>query len=74
LAQKIKFTKQYKPVKFGDGPDPDTVEGHLNRVAEARETRRYNKRIKELEAEDARRRGGLFSKILDFFSSRPRRR
>jgi hypothetical protein len=22
MAQKIKFTKQHKPVGFGDGPDP----------------------------------------------------
>jgi hypothetical protein len=29
MARKI---KQYKPIKFGDGPDPDTVEGHRNRM------------------------------------------
>jgi hypothetical protein len=27
VPQKIKFTKQYKPICFGDGPDPGTVEG-----------------------------------------------
>jgi hypothetical protein len=29
--------KQYKPIKFGDRPDPDTIEGHCNRMAEAAE-------------------------------------
>jgi hypothetical protein len=44
--------KQYKPIGFGDRPDSGTVEGHLNVVAEAAETRRYNRRMKELAAED----------------------
>jgi hypothetical protein len=39
MPRKIKFTKQYKPIGFGDRPDPDTVEGHLNAEAEAAETR-----------------------------------
>ncbi len=30
VSRKIKFTKQYKPIKLGDGPDPGTVEGHRN--------------------------------------------
>jgi hypothetical protein len=59
--------KQYKPIGFGDRPDPDTVEGHLNAVAEAAETRRYNRRMRELEAEDAARRGGLLAKVMKFF-------
>jgi hypothetical protein len=37
--------KQYKPIKFGDGPDPDTVEGHRNKIAEAAETRRFSVRF-----------------------------
>jgi len=45
--------KQYKPIGFGDRPDLGTVEGHRNAMAEAVETRRYNRRMKELEAEDA---------------------
>ena len=65
--------KQYKPIKFGDGPDPDTVEGHRNRMIEAAETRRYNRRMKEFAAEDAARREGLFSKVFGFFFSRSRR-
>jgi hypothetical protein len=40
--------KQYKPIKFGDGPDSGTVEGHRNRMAAAAETRRYNQRMKSL--------------------------
>ncbi|MCU1249039.1 MAG: hypothetical protein JWQ49_2068 [Edaphobacter sp.] len=46
------FKKQYEPIKFGDGPDPGTVEGHHNKMIEAAETRRYNRRMKELAAED----------------------
>ena len=42
MPRKIKFTKQYKPIKFGDGFDPGIVEGYLNAVAEAAETRKYN--------------------------------
>jgi len=64
--------KQYKPIGFGDRPDPGTVEGHLNAIDEAAETRRYNKRMKELEAEDAerqRRRGGTVSKVLRFIGA-----
>ena len=53
MPQKIKFKKQYKPIRFGDRPDPDTVEGHRNRMAEAAETRRYNRRMKELAADAA---------------------
>jgi hypothetical protein len=65
--------KQYKPIGFGDGPDPDTVEGHLHAEAEAAETRRYNRRMKELAAGDAAKREGLLSKITSFFTSRSRR-
>jgi hypothetical protein len=73
MPQKIKFKKQYKPIKFGDGPGPDTVEGHRNRVAEAAETRAYNRRMKELAAEDAAKREGLLSKVFGFFASKPGR-
>ena len=65
--------KQYKPIKFGDRPDPGTVEGHRNAMAEAAETRAYNRRMKELAAEDAVRREGLLSKVFGFFFSKPRR-
>jgi hypothetical protein len=62
--------KQYKPIGFGDRPDPDTVEGHRNRMAEAAETRAYNRRMKDLAAEDAMKKSGLLSKVMRFFSSR----
>jgi hypothetical protein len=67
-----KKIKQYKPIKFGDGPDPDTVEGHRIRKAEAAETRAYNRRMKELAAEDAARREGLLSRVFRFFFSNSR--
>ena len=71
MARKI---KQYKPIKFGDGPDPGTVEGHRNKMIEAAEKRAYNRRMKELTAEDELRREGLLSKVLRFFSPKSRRR
>ena len=73
MARKIKFTKQYKPIGFGDRPDPDTVEGHLRAEAEAAETRRYNRRMQELAAEDAAKRESLLSKVFRLFTSRSRR-
>jgi hypothetical protein len=73
VPEKIKFKRQYKPIGFGDRPDPDTVEGHLIAEAEAAETRRYNRRIKELAAEDELRRESLLSKLFGFFFSKSRR-
>jgi hypothetical protein len=65
--------KQYKPIGFGDRPDPGTVEGHRNAMAEKAETRAYNRRMKELAAQDAERRVGLLSKAIGFFTSKSRR-
>jgi hypothetical protein len=66
--------KQYKPIKFGDRPDPGTVEeGHRKAMAEAAETRKYNRRMKELAAEDEARREGLLSNVFGFFFSGRRR-
>jgi hypothetical protein len=65
--------KQYKPIGFGDRPDPGTVEGRRNAMAEAAETRAYERRMKELEAQDEARRGNLLSRLIRFFSSRSRR-
>ena len=48
-------------------PDPGTVEGHLNAVEDAAETRRYNKRMKELEIQDEAKRRGLLSRIMRLF-------
>jgi hypothetical protein len=67
VSKKIKFTKQYKPIGFGDRPDPGTIEGHRNTLAEAAETRQYNRRMKELAAEDEARRGGRLSRVRKFF-------
>jgi hypothetical protein len=44
--------KQYKPIKFGDGPDPSTVDGLRNQMIQAAETRRYCRKMKELAAEE----------------------
>jgi hypothetical protein len=62
--------KQYKPIGFGDRPDPDTVEGHRKAMDEAGETRRYNRRMKELAAEDEAKRESLLSKVTRFFTKR----
>ena len=70
MPREIRFKKQYKPIGFGDRPDPGTVEGHRNAMAEAAETRAYNRRMKELAAEDAVRREGLLSKVFGFFFSK----
>jgi hypothetical protein len=66
----LEFTRQYKPIGFGDQPDPGTVEGHLNAMEEAAETRRYNKRMKELETQDEAKRRGLLSRIMRLFFNR----
>jgi hypothetical protein len=42
-------------------------------MIEAAETRAYNRRMKELAAEDELRREGLLSKVVGFFFSRRRR-
>jgi hypothetical protein len=64
--------KQYKPIKFGDGPDPGTVEGHRNAMDEAAERRRYNRRMRELEAEDLereQRQRGLLVRLVRFLGA-----
>jgi hypothetical protein len=65
-AKKIRFTKQYKPIGFSDRPNPDTVEGPRNAMAEAVESRKYNRRIKQLEAEDTAKPGGLLARVKRF--------
>ena len=69
MARKI---KQYKPIKFGDGPDPGTVEGHRNKMIEAAEKRAYNRRMKELE--DEARHVGPLSRLIRPFTSKGNRR
>ena len=70
MAEKNKFTKQYKPMGFGDRDDKGSVEAHLRAKAEAKELRQYNARMKALEAEDAVRRGGFLTRVASFFSSK----
>jgi hypothetical protein len=77
MMREIRFKKQYKPIGFGDRPDPGTVEDHLNAMDEAAETRRYNKRMEELEAEDAdrqRRQGGPLVRLVRFLGAYIRRK
>lgn len=70
MPKQIKASKQYKPMGFGDRDDRGSVEAHLRAKAEARETRQYNARMKELEAEDAARRRGLLARIVRFLRSK----
>jgi hypothetical protein len=65
--------KKYKPIGFGDRPDPDTVEGHRNAEAEAAETRRYNLRMSELAGEDKAKRVEMLSRVIGFFTTTSRR-
>jgi hypothetical protein len=74
VSREVRFNKQYKPIGFGDRPDPHTVEGHLNGKAEDAEDRQYNRRMKELAVEDAKRRAGVLARIIEFFTPKPRRR
>jgi hypothetical protein len=60
--------EQYKPIGFGDRPNPGTVEGHRNAMIEAAEKRQYNRRMKELAAEDEPKRKSFLSKITGFFT------
>jgi hypothetical protein len=69
VARKIKTPKQYKAMGFGDRDDRGSVEAHLRAKDEARETLLYNRRMKELEAEEAARRGFL-ARVMRFFSSK----
>jgi hypothetical protein len=69
VPQKIKFTKQYKPMGFGDRDDKGSVEAHPRAKEDAREKRHYNRRMKEIKAEEAARRG-LLSRLMRFLSSR----
>jgi hypothetical protein len=55
---------------FGDRDDRGSVEAHLRAEAHAKEMRQFNNRMKELDAEDAQRRGGFLTKVVRFFSSK----
>jgi hypothetical protein len=70
VLREIKFTKQYMPIGFGDRDDRGSVEAHLRAEAHAKEMRRFNKRMRELDAEGAHRRGDFLTKVVRFFSSK----
>jgi hypothetical protein len=70
MAEKIKFRKQYKPMGFGDRDDRGSVEAHLRAIEQAKEMRQFNRRMKELDAEDARKRRGILTRVMRFFSSK----
>jgi hypothetical protein len=63
--------KQHKPMGFGDRDDRGSVEAHLRAKFEAKETRQYNRRMKELEAEHAKRKSvGFLSRLIRFLKGR----
>jgi len=66
MLRKIRFKKQYKPIGFGDRPDPGTVEGHRNAMREAADTRDFNRRTKELNENRQVQRTGLMSRLRRF--------
>jgi len=74
MSRKIQFKKQYKPIGFGDRPDPGTVEGHRNAMQEAAEDREYNRTMKELAAKREAEHGWLLSKLMSVFGVRSRSR
>ena len=51
MSRPVKFKKRYKAIGFGDRYDPESVEGHLNAVAEAREESRSRRLIERRQAE-----------------------
>jgi hypothetical protein len=74
MVGEVKFTKQYKPMGFGDRDDRGSVEAHLRAQEHAKEIPKFNARMKELEAEDARKRYGILTKVVRFFTSKHRTR
>ncbi len=69
MTRKPRLKKQYKAVGFGDPYDPRSVDGHRNAVNEARDTREYNKGMKEIEAEREANKP-LTEKLGDWLRSR----
>ena len=59
---------------FGERDDRGSVEAHLRAEAHAKEMRRFNKRMKELDAEDARKHGGFLTRVARFFFFKHRTR
>jgi hypothetical protein len=59
---------------FGDRDDRGSVEAHLRTRGHAKEMRKFNARMKELEAEDAAKRDGIITSFVRFFTSKHRTR
>jgi len=49
MAPEHRFKRQYKPVNFGDPPDPRTVDGTRIAAQQRAETRRLNRIQKDHE-------------------------
>jgi hypothetical protein len=47
MTRRVKFTKQHKPVRFGDLPEGRTEEGGQLAAQRAGESRRFNRMVKE---------------------------
>jgi hypothetical protein len=62
VPRKIKFTKQYKPMGFDNRDDKGSVEARLRAKEHAKEMRQFNKRMKELAAEEAMSHGGSLAR------------
>lgn len=58
---------------FGDRDDRGSAEAHLRTKEHAKEMGQFTARMKELEAEDARRHGGILTSVMRFFCSKRRR-
>jgi hypothetical protein len=63
MTRTSRSKKQHKPIGY-----PRSVEGHRNAVNEARDTREYNKRMKEIDAEGEANEP-LTAKLADWWSS-----
>jgi hypothetical protein len=67
VTAKIRFKRQYKPVGFGDPPDPRTVDGKRRWAVQAAETRRLN-RIRSDAEDEQQHRGHWLVRLSDFLA------
>jgi hypothetical protein len=67
------FSFLYVSGDLPNNTEPLHGKGHRHAVAEAAETGAYNRRMKELAAEDEARREGLVSRVFGFFLKKSRR-
>jgi hypothetical protein len=66
VTAKIRFERQYRPVQFGDPPDPRTVDDKRRSAIQAAETRRLNRMRGDYEETEDHRRRWLV-RLSDFF-------